>query len=654
VAGRFRFERGLGALHWLAARPGALTLVLVALDAMARPYARFAHDARLYAVQVLNRSTGGEFGDDLFLRFGSQDAYSYFSALAAPVVGWVGIEWTFFAFYLVSHVFLMGAMVRFVRTLVQDGPVAVGSLLYLAMAPVPYGGLGIFHVVEPFFTPRLPAVGLSLLAFEALLRGRHGLGLTLAVAAAAVHPLMGAGVVLVGAGTFLAQRVPRGIARATTLLTLSAGVGLIVWPAAGKAVFGTMDEAWLDIVRRATGYNFPVTWTPLDWLRVIVSSTVVLVAGWQMRTGRPQVAVVLLLCALTGLGGLFVTIAAGHAPYAFAFQAQPYRALWLLALLQVPLALLLARRLWAGASAARRIALIVMLWLVDIESLGLLWLALLVLPIVVVLVRGLKRAPARESWLVGSVLASVVVVQVGWLATKLGILLSRWTGILQFRDAGEVTRIAVTSLGGAAWTAVALSILPWLVARGWRVTVAWSVAVAASAHLTMFLVPYLWWDRLPPDGADLAVVRDHLGRAGAPAGRRPTVYGDWGRTDYLWIHLGVTSYFVWDQLAGVLFSRETAAEAGRRALIIGRFELDRYRRFESHFPSHLLQAAVALYAEPLDGPPPAVGDLVRLCHPTEGVDVVVLHRAIGELHSTTNGRVYVYDCRHVRRAGKGA
>src|SRR5437016_4491317 len=83
-------------LRRLADRPWTLFFLLVALNALARPASVTAHDARLYSLQVLNQAEGGAYAEDVFLRFGSQDQFSIFSRVAAPVVANLGVRPVFF------------------------------------------------------------------------------------------------------------------------------------------------------------------------------------------------------------------------------------------------------------------------------------------------------------------------------------------------------------------------------------------------------------------------------------------------------------------------------------------------------------------------------------------------------------------------------
>src|ERR1019366_5425257 len=79
----------------LAEKPWALFVILLAINTIDRPYSGITHDSRLYSVQVLNQVEGGAYADDLFFRYGSQDEYSLFSRLAAPLVFSLGLPLAF-------------------------------------------------------------------------------------------------------------------------------------------------------------------------------------------------------------------------------------------------------------------------------------------------------------------------------------------------------------------------------------------------------------------------------------------------------------------------------------------------------------------------------------------------------------------------------
>ena len=90
------FDQAVAAVRELVDRPWSLLFALLAVNAVALPYRGILHDSQLYAVQVMNRVEGGAYSDDLFFRYGSQDKFSVFSLVAAPLVRVLGLETTLF------------------------------------------------------------------------------------------------------------------------------------------------------------------------------------------------------------------------------------------------------------------------------------------------------------------------------------------------------------------------------------------------------------------------------------------------------------------------------------------------------------------------------------------------------------------------------
>lgn len=81
-------------------------LVLGAIRCVARPYSGIGHDAQLYCLQAMNRAMGGFFNGDLFFLCGSQDSYSIFSILMAPLVAALGPAWSFMLVYTAAAAIL--------------------------------------------------------------------------------------------------------------------------------------------------------------------------------------------------------------------------------------------------------------------------------------------------------------------------------------------------------------------------------------------------------------------------------------------------------------------------------------------------------------------------------------------------------------------
>src|SRR4051812_1995705 len=88
--------RLFGTLELLARRPTLLWAIALALNALVAPYLGLFQDAILYSFFVRNRIEGGAFASDLFLRYGSQDRFSVFSAAVAPLAAVLGLPAVFF------------------------------------------------------------------------------------------------------------------------------------------------------------------------------------------------------------------------------------------------------------------------------------------------------------------------------------------------------------------------------------------------------------------------------------------------------------------------------------------------------------------------------------------------------------------------------
>jgi hypothetical protein len=644
----------LDAARALGERRACLLLVLLLLNAIALPYAGFVHDARLYGVQVLNRVGGGAFDDDLFLRYGSQDQYSAFSAVVGPVTAALGLPWTFFLLYIACNaVFLWGAL-RLVGSLIEDRALATVALIFLAMTPLPFGGFRIFHVNENFLTPRVLTNALVLHALADLLQGRNFRPLLLLAAAFLLHPIMA----LTGVGVYAvwqaAARLPArwscGLLGAAALATSA----VLFWPPLGWRLFGHMDAEWLHGVWAASTYNFPLEWMPADWLDVVATLALTAAATLVLWRERPRQARLLAAVALVAGGGLLATTVASVEGYALLFQAQPYRALWLAKFLQAPLTLVLAVRLWGCGTERARVAALLLLGHLAVTTFMPTELAcpLAVLPLAILVCRGLDREPRRPDWLSGAVAASLAVGFVVWALYRTWVLL-RFSDLLwEHVERSAILLVMLTTLGPAVWMLVGLSTARAVARRLGTGALAMGVCAGAAlaVQLATFAVPRsdLYRTGFSKYHDDTPFVADFL-RRHDDGGRLPTVYWPIGRVDMLWMELGVKSYFERLQVVGVLFSRETALEGVRRARVVAGFEGERLRQEQALLGQRNRELLEALLGIDLDSARPTRADLERLCR-EEGVDYAVVRQRFDGLYSATNGRFYIYNCRQIRAA----
>lgn len=632
------------AIRQLADRPWTLFALLLAFNAVARPCSTTAHDARLYSLQALNFADNGAYADDVFLRYGSQDQFTVFSHIVGPIVAAIGVRAAFFALYLIFNTLFIFALFRFIRALVDDALIATLALVYLVTAPLHYGGHGIFTVHEQFFTPRLVGTTMTLFALERMLKHQFTLAFVLLITGVLMHPLMAFGGVMIWAGytaaTLLPSRVLGGLIVAATV----GGAIVLSIPEIGWRLFGEIDDDWHHLIRIAVGYNYPDTWTAKDWLNLGVSVALPIAACLTLYRDDPRRQQFLWIVTYAGAIGFLTTLFASMLPYALLFQGQPYRVLWILKVLQIPLGFLLIQR-WSSETSLLTsilgLALVGYFCLIHWISQELL---LFVIAVPVSIFIGRIR---EESWWYATA-RGFVFGALCWMLFRLGFFLAQRESITQQFDLNEIVLFDLVS---------PIFLLVVLIAstRQWDlniVTVRWAalaVAIATPAALFAAEASTSTRDHHTRLGRDIALIRDFIREHHADSGRVPAVYCSLGRADLIWIDAHATSYFGIMQTAGVMFNRQTAAEIDRRALLVNKFEMHRERQTGPFMDDVKKVGMENLFQIPFDSPEPTVADLVRLCH-EPGLDYVVVPHEFPGLYSASNGRVYLYECYKVRAA----
>ncbi|MSQ95468.1 MAG: hypothetical protein EXR98_13045 [Gemmataceae bacterium] len=641
------------AFRCLADRPVTLFLLLLAINALARPYSNCAHDARIYSLQVLNQAEGGAFADDVFLRYGSQDKFSIFSAVTGPVAALADVRPTFFISYLVFNTYFIWGLFRVTRALIGASNVSTVALIYLVSADLLYGGHGIFTVHEQFFTPRLVATGFVLHALERLLAHRFAASVLLLAPAMVLHPLMAFGGLLMWIG-YVAQLVlsPRAFFAGLVGVGM-VGASLLLFHPAGLRLFGEMDDEWHDMVRLAVLYNYPDAWSMIDWVNQLLALG--LCAGgfvWLFRAD-PVRGRFLFIATLVGVVGLATHIVASMSPYALLFQGQPYRAVWILKVLQIPLAFLVLARWSESHALLPRLGALALAgyFLIISFATNEMLMFLFVLPLAVFYWWWMED-PVRSDWWWHAGATTLCGGEVSWMLYRWGFMYAHREVILGYYDQSELFRVFIQCVPAVLWMVLALVAVRWMGAQGQATALRWTCGLFALAipalHFAMDATPQSR-SRFTRYGADMDFVRQTIEAWGQVGERVPAVYCSLGRVDYIWLDLHATSYYDAVQTAGVMFNRKTAVELRRRIERIRNFEMDRLRTEAVFLTDDAKAVLERLYGANFEGSPPSEADLVRLCQ-EPGLDFVVVPQKFPGLYSATNGRIYVYECYKVRTA----
>jgi len=245
-----------------------------------RRYPGIHHDSILYLGQGLMQKWPGLYGQDLFFLYGSQGNYSFmpwllghaFSIADPPDVFMLGTFASMMLFAAASW-FCVGAML--------PARQRYWGWLGALCLPSIYGMVSIFSYNEPFLTSRPIAEAMCLLGLGVLLRGRWLLGVVSLAGAAAFHPLQAIAAALV-IWPWLVMHDRRWIHAAWLLAPILVLAFAGVAPFDG--LFQRVDDAWYAELRYSQQI-FVTQWSTGD-LKVLGFDVLVLVQAYRLLDAR--------------------------------------------------------------------------------------------------------------------------------------------------------------------------------------------------------------------------------------------------------------------------------------------------------------------------------------------------------------------------------
>lgn len=532
-----------------AACLAVIGLVTLASWGLSHSYHGIVHDARLYALQGLAHLDPLSLGQDVFLKFGSQDRFTVFGPIFAAASRALGIETTAALFTLLSQIALLASAWLLARTTLQSAMAFLGLAVFIAI-PGNYGADRVFTCIEPFMTPRMPAEALVLLAIAAGLNRRPSLCSVLVIAALLVHPIMAL------AGVFALYCYYVGLAR--PLLSLLLGVlGLVALALLAYAMplspWGILDISWLTLVENRSPFLFLTRWHEADWCSASVSIASLLAASEVLSNRHAQALSRMTLVAV--LSGFFITlIACDLLHLTLITQLQPWRWQWLGTVVAAVLLPELLRTLWQREVPGRATALLLAAaWIFASNTYAFAAAALAL----AALLFAPKLKPNEVRWVFYGACAMLAVALSWRLACNLQFTDSHYfdTRIpLWLRRSMSFARDGTAPL---AIIAVAL----WLTRRQRRPVAVLFLAGLSAAGCAAIL-PYTWRDWTTQEYSGDRVARFASFRAMIPV----TDEVFWPESPQsTWMLLGRPNYLSMVQTSGVVFSRASAMELQHRA-----------------------------------------------------------------------------------------
>ena len=579
----------------------AAALLIAALWMLARPYRGIRHDAILYVGQTLSRLMPDSIGQDLFMVYGSQDRYSVFSRMMAPLAHALGVaDSQTVVLFICEIAFVAGCWL-----LTADLPSRFArwcALLALVAVSHTYGGDGRVSFAEPFLTARVVAEPLLLVALALLMRGRMAAAASITLVAAAVHPLITLPVLATG-WIYLCLRDRRWL-WGVAVIALAAAMGAFGL-APFDALFRRYDPDWLAVVKSANWLVFMANNSMRDWAPTAFDVIVLLLAAKRLPgSAMAHLIKALLICALAFT--LLWGIGADLLSNVLVTELQLWRVFWLTHLLGVLLLPMLLLDFWSRGGVGRWCAATFVLAAVAVTAnLGTGWLCVVwCLPPMAVL-----RSPAQVAPGIVRLATGVTL-----LATGIVTLLVGWQTFQVVATLGD-------RFNGASGLQIALGLsiltaaVGYVVLRGLAAGGKWGIAsMAAVLALTAFGVSS--WDQRS-DWQHF--VENGLEEKGLPfEGLIPptaSVYWDDSLLDP-WMLLHRPQFYDAEQGAGALFNRPNAMEFEVRRKVITPLLVQK----------ELCSAVAGVTGAEASGPGACAPDsevLREICHPPGHPDFLV-------------------------------
>lgn len=522
-----------------------LALYAAAIWLFYHPYMGIWHDGLFYAGQALRHLHPERFARDLFFLYGSQDDFSIFSRLYAPMIRWVGLNGATMALLLVAHALWLVGAAALIQKFYQ-GRFQWVSLVLLFALPRFYGAQELFRFAEHFLTSRIYAEAFSLLAIAMSLNQRHRIAAAAGALAFLFHPIMASPAVayLVFARLNL-----------KTAAVLSA-VGLISLVILGflpqdflPAPLKPMDDHWHALAVMRSPFSFIDQWSAAEYGHVIFMGSILAWASCFAPSRIRAICRIILLISVAFIASAFIGTLTRTT---LLVQAQPWRVLWLTKIFAILAAVWLYAEYWERTQIRRLILLALALPAIAAVS----WTGILS-PVLFILLWHQERHP--ETILAGFAKSAVYVLLAAAFFISLAASPEMMDLFLGIEPNGFMD-IVFKLFPPFGWL---LFILPFFYRNQFTKTRI-TRFIALLVPIYLLIVSAWYWDR-HKFGKENACIWDPacLSEMDAYLPKDALVYFQ----DSLampWLGLKRANYASFEQAAGIRFDRDTALEAERR------------------------------------------------------------------------------------------
>jgi hypothetical protein len=518
-------------------------------------YHGITEDGQIYAFQAYAR-LHPQLVADLYLQNTSQDQFTLFSPLYGWFIGLLGLENAARLLTLIFTVWFLAATYGFARA-VAGRDAAWLAVAFLLIVAGDYGGSGVFQILDPFLTARLPAEALIVSALFCHARRMNVLGLLLTLAALFIHPLMALPGLLTIICLWLPLRMSAVGAIGGVLVTLAIAVLAAHAPAFSPAL-SVMDASWADVVQERSQFLFLQLWSIRDW--AVNARPFIFLAFTAFAVTDERIRKLCMVAALVGGAGLAVAFIGGLiGPVALPVQGQAWRWVWIGIFVSAALAPFALLQVWRDEKCGPLCALLMVLgW--TLPGVGGMACASLGLIFWVARAHMSSRLASRFRWVFAALGAAIVI----WTLAKCWAIVSPPTppsgraasGLAQVPDI-FVLKILAVQFGALVWWGVRTRRTTWVPMVLSAMLTVFSLLIfpaafrqartlGAAAEIREFAD---WENVIPPNDTVLVAPPRDVGA-------------------FVWFTLARPNYLALDQSSGVVFSRTTSLEVRRRSEVL--------------------------------------------------------------------------------------
>ncbi len=300
-------------------------LVLLPIALLMFPNRGLIHDTRLYVFDILNIAHEGIFANDILTIVGTQDKYTLFSYIVAPLFKILS-PWAATSIVLVvGQLIWFSGIIALVAKITEDEKATFYGLLSAFLLPSVYFGFSVLAYGEPFATPRIFVEGLTFWSLWCFFNRAYLISGLLVLTALTLHPIMGLVTAALISGVLLQEGrrwwwICGGTAAAGFAIVLASGALPL------DRLTASLTGDWLYVVQTRAKYLYVSQWPVKDWSRIILSVSLIppmiaLYTGWQRR--------LMLSTLIVGGGGLVVSFIGTDVLHnVLLSQVQASRAIW--------------------------------------------------------------------------------------------------------------------------------------------------------------------------------------------------------------------------------------------------------------------------------------------------------------------------------------